>query len=125
MWCAARWRSEARSRPLAQRFANEVGDGGRQSETPRGVLRVGAEFAPSLPQDIDKLLAGIVCVLGSEGGDFVFQEYEHGGIFEGLGAGVGFKAGFGNPGGGLGGFVGRYARFEQQGAGAFGLFHVE
>ena len=125
MWCAARWRSEAWSRPLAQRFANEVGDGGRQSETPRGVLRGGAEFAPSFFQNIDELLAGIVCVLGGEGGDFVFQKNEHGGVFEGLGAGVGFEAGFGNPGGGLGGFTGRYARFKQQATGAFGLFHVE
>ena len=125
MWCAARWRSEARSRPLAQRFANEVGDGGRQSETPRGVLRGGAEFAPSLPQDIDKLFARVIGVLGGEGGDFVFQKNEHGGILQGLRAGVGFEPGFGNPSGGFGGFCSRYAGFEQQGAGALGLFHVE
>lgn len=125
MWCAVRRRSEARRPGSAQGLTDEVGDGGREREAGGGLLGGGAQFAPSFFQNIDELLAGIVCVLGGEGGDFVFQKNEHGGVFEGLGAGVGFEAGFGNPGGGLGGFTGRYARFKQQGAGAFGLFHVE
>ena len=125
MWCAVRRRNEARRPGSAQGLADEVGDGGREREAGGGLLGRGAEFAPSFFQNIDKFLARVIGVLGGEGGDFVFQKHEHGGVFERLSAGVGFEAGFGNPRDGFGGFVGRYARFEQQGAGAFGLFHVE
>jgi len=113
MSCATRWRSEARLQPLAQRLADEVGDGGREREAGGGLLGGGAEFAPRFLQNFDELLARVVGVLGGEGGDLVFQKHEHGGVFESLGAGVGFQAGFGNPGRGPGGFFGRYARFEQ------------
>jgi hypothetical protein len=98
---------------------------GRELEGERGLLGGGAEFAPGLAENIDKLLARVVGVLRGEGADFVFQKHEHGGVFEGLRAGVGFQAGFGNPGGDIVGFGGGHAGGEEQRAGAFGLFHVE
>ena len=85
----------------------------------------GAEFAPGFAENIDEFFARVVGVLGGEGADFVFEKDEHGGVFEGLGAGVGFEAGFRNPGGDLGGVGGRHPGGEEEGAGAVGLFYVE
>ena len=67
------------------------------------MLGGGAQFAPSFLEDFHEFFAGVVGLLRGEGGDFVFQKNEDGGVFEGLGAGVGFEAGFGNPGGDVGG----------------------
>ena len=108
-----------------ERIAHEGGDGGREFERECDLLRGGAEFAPSLPENIDEFFARVIGVLGGEGADFVFQEHEHGSIFEGLRAGIGFQAGFRNPGGDVVRFEGGDAGLEQEGASAGGLFHVK
>ena len=110
---------------LRESGANEFSDRGRKHEVGGGVLRGGAEFAPSFFQNIDELFARVISVLRGEGADFVFEKDKDGRVFEGLGARVGFQSGFGNPGGNFGGFVCGDAGGEEQFAGAFGLFDVE
>lgn len=105
--------------------ADEGGDGGREVEAEGGLLRGRAEFAPGFLEDIDELFAGVVGVLHGETGDFVFEEDEDGGVFEGLGAGVGFESGFGDPGSHVVGLGGGDAGGEEEFAGAVGLFDVE
>jgi hypothetical protein len=106
-------------------FADEGGDGGGEVEGAGEGLGAGGHFAPSFADNIDELFAWVIGVLGGEGADFVFEENQAGGVFEGLGAGVGFQAGFRDPGGDFGGFVFGDAGFEEEGAGAIGLFRVE
>jgi hypothetical protein len=75
---------------LRESGADEFSDRGWKREAGGGVLRGGAEFAPSFFQNIDELFARVIGVLRGEGADFVFKKDKDRSVFEGLGAGVSF-----------------------------------
>ena len=87
------------SRRVADRPPNELGDGGWELQREGELLGRRTHLPPRALQDADELLLRVVGVLGGEIGDLVLEEDEARGVLEGLGAGVGLQAGFGNPGG--------------------------